>query len=475
MDVHSRVERVRAALRDGDMLGAIRRLEEAREHAAGEAERLVVEVHTAAFRLAATHETFGRVPTAQAWAALEGTAGAALPPALRRRLELELRISDGIGAYDVALLDEAVRGALELARDDPGSLPTAERAVNNRLAVRIAVLERVGIAPGEPGHADALLAIGEALTLADALGARGTIDRRAVTAAVTMGDWPRAWEWAQRALESDALVPRERVGIATEAALLALERGMRAEARELGALARAAGAGRSAAWARLWAGTGAVVHAAAGGASMHSALGVLERAVEREQHRKLPHFALRAALIALEAGLPGDRVFAFVEQCLGVREGWPQPWRAVLEATAGRLEPERVSELDAWADGPAGAWQRATALRLRARLRLRAGSATAASADVVRGLRVLAMWEGARREALERLRARMLPQRAITPAQAAVLRLLVLGRTDREIAAELGRSPRTVETHVRALLREYGAANRVALAVAASREPFLES
>ncbi|MFA4841796.1 MAG: LuxR C-terminal-related transcriptional regulator [Agrococcus sp.] len=475
MDVHQQIERVRAALRDGDTLNAVALLSEARARAVTATDLLVVEVHSAAFQLAVTVGGYGPVPTEDAWAALRGEVGAALPPLLHRRLALELRITDGIGALDAAALDGAVREALALLLDDPGALPTAVRAASNRLSVRILVLERVGIGPGEPGHADALLAIGDARTLADTLGARGTIDRRAVTAAVAMGDWPRAWEWARHALQDDALVPTERAGLLYEAAMLALERGMRADARALGALVHTSVAGRSSVWARLWAASGAVIAAAAGGGSMTASLRAVARSAEREQHRHEPRYAMRAALVALEAGAPAAEVLGFLERCLGERAAWPEPWASLIEGTAAQLPWHRLRALDAWCDGPAAPWQRAAALRLRAQTRLREGSPTAAAADISRGLRLTSMWEGHRRVALERLRARLLPERSITPAQAAVLRLVVEGRTDREIAAELGRSPRTVESHVRALLRAYDARNRVALAVAAAREPFLEA
>ncbi|MGM1030048.1 MAG: helix-turn-helix transcriptional regulator [Actinomycetota bacterium] len=475
MDVHDRIERVRAALREGHSLDASRLMEEARRWAASDADRLVLDVHDAAFRLAVAVQGFGPVPTEHAWASLRGDVGAVLPPLLRRRLALELRITDGIGGLDTPALDVAVREALELVQEDAHASPTAVRAASNRLSVQMLVLERVGIAPGEPGHADALLAIGDARTLADTLGARGTIDRRAVTAAVAMGDWPRAWEWAQHALQEDALAPTERAGLVYEAAMLALERGMPAEARALGALVHTSVAGRSSVWARLWAASGAVIAAAAGGGSMTASLRAVARSVDREKHRAQPHYAMRAALVALEAGAPAPEVLGFLERCFGERAAWAEPWASLVEGTAAPLPWQRLRELDVWCDGPAPPWQRAAALRLRAQARIREGSATAAAADIARGLRLLSMWEGHRRVALERLRARLLPERSITPAQAGVLRLVVEGWTDREIAAELGRSPRTVESHVQALLRAYDARNRVALAVAAAREPFLEA
>lgn len=54
-----------------------------------------------------------------------------------------------------------------------------------------------------------------------------------------------------------------------------------------------------------------------------------------------------------------------------------------------------------------------------------------------------------------------------TPRERQVLQLLVQGRADREIAASLGISPRTVQGAVGMLLRKTGLKNRVALTVKA--------
>jgi DNA-binding CsgD family transcriptional regulator len=57
----------------------------------------------------------------------------------------------------------------------------------------------------------------------------------------------------------------------------------------------------------------------------------------------------------------------------------------------------------------------------------------------------------------------------LTPREQQVLHLIRLGRTDREIAARLVLSPKTVEKHVGALLRKTGARSRAA-AVATALE-----
>jgi DNA-binding NarL/FixJ family response regulator len=57
----------------------------------------------------------------------------------------------------------------------------------------------------------------------------------------------------------------------------------------------------------------------------------------------------------------------------------------------------------------------------------------------------------------------------LTPREREVLRLLVEGRVDREIAAALAVSPRTVTTHVARILDKLGAPTRAAAAAQAVR------
>lgn len=58
----------------------------------------------------------------------------------------------------------------------------------------------------------------------------------------------------------------------------------------------------------------------------------------------------------------------------------------------------------------------------------------------------------------------------MTIRQKHVLDLITQGYTDKEIALRLGLSPRTVHTHVRALLRRTGTPNRAALVAWAFRQ-----
>jgi DNA-binding NarL/FixJ family response regulator len=62
----------------------------------------------------------------------------------------------------------------------------------------------------------------------------------------------------------------------------------------------------------------------------------------------------------------------------------------------------------------------------------------------------------------------------LPPEQDQVLRLVLTGMTDGAIARHLGISERTVRRHVGALLVALGASNRVALAVAAVREGWVD-
>ena len=61
----------------------------------------------------------------------------------------------------------------------------------------------------------------------------------------------------------------------------------------------------------------------------------------------------------------------------------------------------------------------------------------------------------------------------LTPREDQVLRLLAAGLSDREVAARLGISPKTVEKHVGAVLRKTGAASRTAAAVRALQRGWL--
>lgn len=62
----------------------------------------------------------------------------------------------------------------------------------------------------------------------------------------------------------------------------------------------------------------------------------------------------------------------------------------------------------------------------------------------------------------------------LTPRETAIVALVVDGRSNDEIAGELGISPRTVETHLRHLFERLGLASRTELATRALREGWLD-
>jgi DNA-binding NarL/FixJ family response regulator len=61
------------------------------------------------------------------------------------------------------------------------------------------------------------------------------------------------------------------------------------------------------------------------------------------------------------------------------------------------------------------------------------------------------------------------PGAGLSPREVEVLRLLVEGRSDREIAAALAISPRTVMRHVAGILNKLGVSSRTAAATIAIR------
>ena len=60
--------------------------------------------------------------------------------------------------------------------------------------------------------------------------------------------------------------------------------------------------------------------------------------------------------------------------------------------------------------------------------------------------------------------------RPLSPAQTAIARLLALGYSNHEIAAQRGCSVKTIDTHRAAILHRLGVRNNVALARLAVRE-----
>lgn len=473
MDADDLIARVRELVAEGDRLGAAAAMQRGIAAAPDGATRLHLEAYGHSFLLAVSDGRGADIGEVRAaLAALDEPDALALDPSLRERLRLELRLSIAALERDERAHDELVVAAARLVPQHPRALTTAVRAVNNRLMLQLDRLEDEGIGPGQQARVDAALAIGQARGLAAVLGGRGRIDRRAVIAAVEMGEGERAWRWTLEALDRE-MSSSERVGLEGLGAQIAWERGDAEAAVRLGEQAKAHAQGRSTDWTRSLGALGGVVAAAHGVGSMSAALRAYRRSASREAHRMLPTRGHTVAAIALESGADRDEVEAMLVGCYGERAGWESPWRAFFDANAAPGSWRTDGVLDAWCEDAGPAWRRAAAIRLRALWRLRQGDHALAARDVALGLRHVARWPGRRRVALERLLDQVRPVRSITAAQSAVLELVVQGLTDREIAALLDRSSRTVESHVRALLRAYGAPNRVALAVAASSEAML--
>jgi DNA-binding NarL/FixJ family response regulator len=67
------------------------------------------------------------------------------------------------------------------------------------------------------------------------------------------------------------------------------------------------------------------------------------------------------------------------------------------------------------------------------------------------------------------------PAGSLSLREREVVDLLVQGLTNREIAARLHVSPRTVQSHVRAVMRKTGTTNRVQLAVSVVRGELVDN
>ncbi|MDP5185191.1 AAA family ATPase [Blastococcus sp. BMG 814] len=159
-------------------------------------------------------------------------------------------------------------------------------------------------------------------------------------------------------------------------------------------------------------------------------------------------------------------------------------WQARVEAEAARLRGEDAPER--WraaveAFGFGHVYEEARSRRRLAEALLATGD-RAGAAEQARAAHEVAVRLGARplREAVEALARRgrldVVGVRAVdvsavlTPREAEVLRLLALGRTNRQIGAELYISEKTASVHVSNILAKFGASGRTeAVAIAAAR------
>ena len=62
---------------------------------------------------------------------------------------------------------------------------------------------------------------------------------------------------------------------------------------------------------------------------------------------------------------------------------------------------------------------------------------------------------------------------ALSPLEKQIIRLVVAGRTNREVAAEIHLSQNTVKFHMRQILEKTGASNRTELAHQVTKEGWL--
>ena len=102
-------------------------------------------------------------------------------------------------------------------------------------------------------------------------------------------------------------------------------------------------------------------------------------------------------------------------------------------------------------------------LERRAKQKRAAREAIAAGVAIFEKLGARA-WERRARAELGRIGGRAAARDALTPAEQRVAELVIEGRTNREVAAELVLSPHTVESHLRSAYRKLGIRSRVELA-----------
>lgn len=385
--------------------------------------------------------------------------------------------SEGRG---LAVLDEVAH--------DPslgGSVPAA-RAASNALLLRIEQLwPRLATTSGQ---VEAWMHVSAALALVRPWPNQGTVLRQAVDLGMATGQWERAWAAVQEQLaaspyrpdrrgtgqarSSEPMAPggprsadrNELVSVLAKGALLAWDRGMATEARDLGERARSLSVAVDHPWVRTYAYLGGVI-AAADTTSVGRALTAYTSCTTKAGHATRPHRAWTAARIALETGHPVGKVTAFLEATLPGVLADHLSVPALIQLADARdedLDQELLARLSRHSlDVPT----RARVALAVARWHTRHGRLTAAALDLEEARLLLRDYPGRLLQALEGQASALHKPVVATPAQRRVLGHLAEGSTNAQIADALELSERTVAVHVASLLKANDVSSRTALAV----------
>lgn len=362
-------------------------------------------------------------------------------------------------------------GAVEALRrvwrdaEAAGDLHRLVRAVNNLLAVQLDRLPEPQAWRLFRSGVDAVGEMGMALW-------GGKIHRVGADAAMRFGDLGRAWELLSSRVGEEP-DPHERAVLAAKAGLLAVERDDLDAAERLHREGSALATGMDQGWVVTYQHWLAVAIAARRGekTAVEAAVHAYRDAVPPELHRKRAHRVLEVACLAIEQRIEPAAVRRFVVDCLGevpAPGGGPAAdllwmamrsvqgdWRGAVSRLEGVLDDDAaIVALPA---------RRATAFMLAAEARRRLGDPRAVD-HAETAVALLRRWPGWRRREAEAFRAGFDPVGAspLTGRETEVLEAAARGRSNRQIASELGISQRTVEVHMSRVLAKTGAASRTA-------------
>ncbi|WP_158630425.1 ATP-binding protein [Glycomyces terrestris] len=376
-----------------------------------------------------------------------------------------IAISRATALYYLGDTEAAVRTLHQVWRDAEadGDLRKLGRAVNNLLAAQLADLP-------EP---QAWRLFDRAVAAVGDLGMAswgGKITRVGGDAAIGFGDLDRAWDLlsARARIEPD---PHERAVLAAKAGLLALERDDPDEAERLCREGLDLVAGMDQGWVVTYPHWLAAAIAARRGdrAELDAAVRAYRDAVPPDLHRLREPRVIEVARLALDRGAEPDAVRRFLTDCLGtVPAPGSSPYADLMwmEARVRRGDWAGALALFDGAAAAGQAYQRSTARSLAAEAARRLGDREAALAHATEAVALLRRWPGPRRTAAEAALAALAPAPltgALTARETEVLRAAAAGGSNRQIAAALGISQRTVEVHMSRLLAKTGTASRTEL------------